>query len=151
MERDSIWTRRLIMGLDAEAYLFYGVLIKDDNFLNEDNDWDWESLYMSKLGFKDPEPDYENEREEYVEWENKKDKIIKELDVSIETHSYGEEPMYVVCIKTSLQTAWLGEPVKIHDLDRCISWNDKLKEFCDIMGIENNSDEMAWWMCSYWG
>ncbi len=136
------------MGMSADAQLFYGVLIKDENFLNEDNDWDWEKLYMSKLGFK--EPDYYSEREKYEEWSDKKRKIIEELDVSIETHSYGEEPMYVVCIKTSLKTAWLGDPIRIFSLAFDYSWAEKIKKFCDIMELEINN-ECGWWMCSCWG
>ncbi len=137
------------MSTSTDAYLFYGVMLDEDtDFLNEENDWDWERLYMIKLGIK--EPDYTNDNKNYVIWRDKKNKIIKELGIDVVSHCSGDYPMYAVIIKETYKTAWRGSPVQIHSLDYSVHWAKKINKFCEFMGIEINS-KIGWWLCSYWG
>jgi hypothetical protein len=132
------------MGVSYDAELFYGILLKE----NTSFDHGWESMYMEKLGFK--EPDYETEKKLYDKWYDKKRKIIKELGVSIITHCCSEEPMCAVMIEKSNKSASLGYPEQIHNLDKEIFWDEKIEDFCKFMELETDS-KIGWWMCSYVG
>ena len=123
--------------MDVYSYLCYGFPIYGENFENElpwvdDSDDDYNSpeefsdYYLKKLGYP-----------KNMDWKKQKP-IIEKSKVEILAMGSCDYSTYYLIINASLQQAdWDADPVNINKLVwNTLFWDDKLKQFCKIVGIE---------------
>lgn len=143
------------MGIDISANVFYGFtydeaidladLVDDVDF--KDNEW--EDYYAFKKGVMKPTAPFEQNRELYTQYWNERRKLTSECPVAIDWHgsAYDEEYFYpYIHIKNTGGHADLGEATELKSLDIKPEWNDQIKEFCSVMGIEYK--EPKWYLVS---
>lgn len=133
------------MSISSDGILFYGFLI------DEDKQEELERLFdYDETGIEEPEEYYAMKvlnkgkvsYEEYSE-------LDKKEPCEIGMHCSYDYPMYYVGIKESELRAWRGYPKKIESFDINKKWNQQIKDFCKIMGIEYQ--EPDWYLASMYG
>ena len=117
------------MGTSTDAILFYGIDLGEDGL---------DSIYESNKDLYDAIQDC-SLPDEMVE-------KLKDNLCEIGYHCSGECPMYYIF--ASKERAWRGYPQEIENLDVDLIWNDQLKEFCEVIGIEYQKPK--WYLASYW-
>ncbi|KKN98816.1 hypothetical protein LCGC14_0140570 [marine sediment metagenome] len=136
-EEEEHWKN---IGRDEEDLDYYNPF--DDNDDDEPDDEDWEEIYATKKGLHYPsEP-----RNEY--WDAKR-KLVKESGCEIGTHCSFDYGMPYIAITESEIRAYQGCPEKIETLEVKSDWEQKLREFCGVMGIKWS--EPRWWIVSLYG
>lgn len=155
------------MGQSTDALLFWGLCSDEEecHWRNigrdpdeagyyrpdeEDEDYfDWEPIYASKMGLDEPPDSYEDHKDEYRTYREKRESLIEEAGCSIRMHCHDEFSMPLVAVSDSLTCANRGYPKEIKSMEVGEDWEAKLKKFCEIMGIK--WAEPKWWLASYWG
>lgn len=162
------------MGISIDAILCYGFRIKDAEGYEEGVTIDWLRQergeedeggqmdfddFLAKLsGLKEPDggfdegryatdPEYKKSWSDY--WA-KKNKLEDEVGVELVWHCSGDQPMYVLAVKASVQTAWWGEPIELgQSIAAREEWREKLRVFCERAKIQ--FEEPQFILCSYKG
>jgi hypothetical protein len=158
-----------IMGVSTDAYLFWGFsgddytcwanigLSYDDPAYAPEGDEadaldDWEEIYAERKGVLLPTMPFSKEPEVekvYHAFWDAKHRLIKECGCKIDYHCHSNYGIPFVAISDSITCACRGEPKEIILLEIKPEWEMKLREFCDVMGIQ--WQEPKWWLASYWG
>jgi len=152
------------MGTSTNAYLFFGILIDEYDESFEELKNDWEEKYAAKVGLVDdsglwnddgeyaiPEGiERKNAEENWKVFLKRKQDLIEELGITIDSHCHREYPEYFVCISDSFISATRGNPevIKFDELKKTEDIN-KLKDFCELMGLKYK--EPKWYLASFWG
>ncbi len=116
------------MSTSTDAYLVYGIPLKDDSFYIDTEIEDRESpSYIASMG-----------------------KSVN--DISILVHCSDKCPQYIVHLTEAKYTANRGY---IQDIDPSKlvipeGGDDKLRDFCRVHELETEGDP-GWLLCSYWG
>ncbi len=129
--------------MDVYSYLCYGFPIDGEGYdtplpwvideEDEDNyPAEFSDYYLKKLGYSPKNMD----------WKELKP-IIEKSKVEILAMGSCDYSTYYLIITDSLQqTEWDGAPVSINKLIwNTLLWNDKLKQFCKVVGIEYKKPE----------
>jgi hypothetical protein len=147
------------MGQSTDAYLFFGFDFHDGESSDDDlwydaadillNDWDEE--YAVRRGTPRPTMAYEENKDAHRAFWDAKNKLVEESGCTINTHCSGEYPVFFVCITESYLRASRGYPTEVPEGHTVPAegWVDKLKAFCEVMGITWR--EPKWYLASYWG
>lgn len=144
------------MGTSTDAILFWGIAYKEDELLEDDVDlYDrWEERYCATQGLPDPGEISDEEyakpgvRERHLEYLSKKEALLRELAVELDTHCSAEYPIPFVAIKEATVVTKRGYISEIGSLDVDPSWEPKLRAFCEVMGLpwkEPGWRQVAWW------
>lgn len=157
------------MGTSTNAILFYGYVFDDEGSrpYEDDNDEDWESRYARLSGLVGPEepyPDgvrnsktheyeYTPEEQKIVDkhtafWDKQR-KLVEKCGVVVDTHCSCDCPMPFVAVTKSKIVSHRGEWSEIKSLDVGEDWNQKLKDFCQLMGIKTKG-KPKWYLVSDW-
>ena len=112
------------MGVNTDAILLWGF------DLGEDFDW----------------PDDEDAFKTY--WQAKDD-AIKTTGCELVWHCSTSCPMWAVAVTDSVLTAIRGCPEEVTSLDVGPGWEERLRAFCELLGIEWKRP--GWLLVSYWG
>ena len=156
------------MGMDVEGILFYGFEVGDSDWDSPwatalGDDFDWEKLYLQKMGFV-PKNDLFTPEGEYRYQEGTPEYIaaykVWKADLAVETsildacpvtvfyHCSSDCPVWCVAIKEKYHQSSWGEAKKIVDLNVRPDSNNQLKKFCDLMGLEYADPN--WYLVSYY-
>lgn len=141
------------MGTSTDGMFFYGFLIPE-NHPYEFGPYEWEDYLDAKMGW-DLLP--------YMEKHEKREALLKELDVQIHIHCSGSYPMMYVAVESARKSNRRGYAEKVDFLvpdetdegftKRTLleSHKAKIKKFCEVMKIkEPTPEELGWWVASYW-
>lgn len=137
----------------------------------KNDDEEWEERYARLRGVTAPAVAYPNRRgkdgysmpkdEEYTpaelaaknehraHWDAKRS-LVEASGVEIDTHCSGECPMPFVSIRASKTVSYRGSMSEITSLAVDPSWDVKLREFCELMGIKTDGMKATWWLVSDW-
>jgi len=141
------------MGIDISAQIFYGFtydeyidladLVNDTDF----KDQEWEVYYALKKGVAKPTEPFEQNKEAYSKYWDEKRKLTSASPVAIGFHgsAYDDEYMFpYIHVKDSVSEADLGEAKELNNFETKPEWNDQIKDFCSVMGIEYK--EPKWYL-----
>ena len=121
------------MGMDLNGILFYGFPLEEDAFDGED----WEDLYTTKRGLRQPaSKDYQS-----IEWHTywaQKRELLKALKVTIQRCGYNAEVKFVQFDDLSVRSEdWSVTPVDLDFTDLEVEdARNSIRDFCEVMGIE---------------
>ena len=146
----------------------------DEDESEESEDDDWEARYARAKGCLPPETpyperqvtptranNYDSTPKDYsaaekaiikqhtTYWEEKR-KIVEKSPCLVDRHCSASCPMAYVAVKASVTTCNRGFPKEITSLDVAPTWNAKLAEFCETLGIKTKGMKAAWWLVSDW-
>jgi hypothetical protein len=113
--------------------------------------WDAETRCPWNVG-----KDYDEQDDEDEDWEERYARVgggkdaLKKLTVEVDTHCSGECPMPLVAVKASKTRAWRGNPMEVTSLEVKPEWEQELRAFCDLMGIDVKDQTPKWWLVSDW-
>jgi len=150
------------MGQSTDGLLFYGLHIGDEgetgneelDELIQEEGWDvWEKIYLEKtINLKEPEGEYESNKEAYSKYWDDCREALKQVDLEITAHCHCDAPMYFVHIKSVYKEASRGYPKKIDPSKMTVNpeWVQQLKAFCKVLNIPFDKKEVGWWLASMW-
>lgn len=142
------------MGMSSTAILFWGLCgdeeeghwsniglnYEDTDYIklpeDEDGDEEWENVYVSRKGHPN------------AEWDTKKE-LIEKSGCTICTHCSFDYGMPYVAIEKSEVRNYQGNLTEIKTLEVQPDWEQKLRKFCEVMGIKWS--EPKWWLVSLYG
>jgi len=140
------------MSISTDANLYYGIQLgtgEDITFPWKKEDLDWKEYYAMQMGLPPIEAPYTDEtRNEYRQYWEKKNKLVETSKCSIGTHCSCDYPMYYVTINKSELRAPRGYPVVVGNIKIEEDWDNALKQFCELMGLEY--EQPQWWLSSMW-
>lgn len=153
------------MGVSTDAILFWGYCLDgdgvypwnaeaDDDGDEADADLDPEERYALAVGVKPPIAEW-NDKDEKIKadyhrfWDEKR-KAAAKSRCTVGYHCSDECSMYYVAIKKSETKAHRGYPKNIKSLEVGDDWEQKLRAYCEVMGIKTRQ-KPKWWLVSYWG
>lgn len=142
------------MGVSTDGILFYGIELGDFGGIklvseeHEDwlsNHWDWETYYAARKGV------VIERNEGYGDFYDRKKLLLEESGCSIGHHCSGDDSMLYVSVKEF--SASRGDPVTLtaENLIPPSDAEEKLRAFCDVMGIVFDPTDIGWHLASYWG
>lgn len=75
------------------------------------------------------------------------------IPVMIETHCSGDSPMYILTVPGINKSAGRGYPesIEAEDLRVDVIHIETILQFCITHGIDADTENLRWWLCSYWG
>lgn len=153
------------MGVSTDGIIFFGFnSVTDDEYAEECHPVseevfeshgiegeDWEELLAVKSGAKHPGPWIDDEEPKgWSEFRDKVSKIVKDMGCEIDYHCSGDYPLYYVAVTGVGARAYRGETtvLKPEDFIAKQEWTEKLKKFCELLGIKYREPE--WHLCSCW-
>lgn len=155
------------MGQSTDAILFWGYCWDEemekpwDPQGEDESEEDWEERYARLAGEPEPKAEYPSDgdtsanaeaiRNAYSKhWETKR-KLVKAAGISIYSHCSGTCPMPYIAVEESRLCASRGTPEKVGDLSVGADWEQRLREFCHLMGITPPPRQKPrWWLVSDW-
>lgn len=139
------------MGVSTNAILAYGFDLGEDCPWPYNDDDEQEDWIGGLLGLKEPQEEFDKDNEEvmkkYNEYWDARRNALDELGVYIDIHCSCDCPMYAVIVTESEHHAHRGYPKKV-DLMWWAGWDDKLRKFCKLTGIEYQKP--SWMLYSLW-
>lgn len=167
------------MGQSTDAILFFGFVWDEETRYpwnigresddEENDDDDWEARYARLKGLPEPPPipdkgidprtgqfikNYTPEEQAIVDrrsayWDEKR-ALIDKVNVEVDTHCCGDCPMPFVAHKASKTRAWRGNPMEVTSLEIKPEWEQELRAFCELMGINVKDQQPKWRLVSDW-
>lgn len=141
------------MGQSTNAYLAFGIDLGEDvewpNALSDGEDYpDLDAYIAKKAGLVEPT----NTRYQDPEWHAyflAKEAAAKAFPLELESHCSGDYPMWVLCLRNTLQMASRGETVAVKMREIHPDEIALMKAFCEEHGLAWS--EPDWLIFSYWG
>ncbi len=99
---------------------------------------------------KDLTPEERAIRDKYDAYRTAKWELSKKEVCEVSTHCSGECPMPFVCIKATKIVCSRGDSQEVTSLTIGPDWNEQLRVFCELMGIEIGDMKPGWYMVSDW-
>jgi len=162
------------MGISTNAYLYFGFDFLDKSYgYDEDNEGQvfteedlghWEEMYAAHFGIKDDSNLYTEDGRDYAvpegpererrnklgrDYREKMRQVVTASGCNIGSHCSGECPIYFVYTRKFRSYRGDSKVINASDLQVTEADVQKLKEFCEILGIKWK--EPAWRLASYWG
>lgn len=167
------------MGVSTDAILCYGFRIKNaDNeegdisiekwlYGEHHNDEEGEinvssagfDCFLAKLtGLNKPDNSFDKKRCEvdldyekaWSDYWEKKNRLEKEVGVTLVYHCSDEYAMYILAATASVQTANRGRPIELgQSIAAQEEWRQKIRAFCERINVP--FEEPQFILCSYWG
>ncbi len=148
------------MGHDVDGILFYGIFLDEDPpHPWDDEGIDWEEYYARQKGlaapkFKGEYTDREAYRaygqQELTPYLEKKRALLKEAGCIMGWHGETDNLGAYVAVTACHHEG--GKPVKeIESLDVPQDADDKLKAFCEVMGLKRKFTWPKWWLTGSYG
>ena len=141
------------MSISSDGILFYGIMLNWEDGEEpwaDDEDGDHEEWLANKLGISDREPKHEvytsDDWKSY--WKYKREQFAL-LGVEFVLHCSYDYSMWGIAVSESLSNASRGEPKEIKSTDIKPEWANRLKSFCESVGI--GYEEPKWWLTSLMG
>lgn len=138
------------MGVSTDGILFYGFDLGEpgQSMADPDAEWesyDWEDYYLEKKGV------VREENEDSDSWFARKDLVLETCGCSLGHHCCDEYIMLFVAARDFSASRGYPAPIAKSDLILPSDVDEKLKDFCEVMGIEFKQDQVGWYLASYWG
>ena len=126
------------MNDSTDAIIFWGIPLGRSKPECMTREFDWEENY------------YKAVTGHYSQDYMAKIDVVEKSDCRIHIHGCDNDPMYYVCVESSVLVACRGEEIEINtDHFTVVGWERRLKAFCDALGIA--WQEPKWFLVSYWG
>lgn len=141
---------------------------EDEDEGDEDEDEDPEVRYAKAKGLVEPTGQYPETVDKHykrrtdftpaeqavideysVYWDRQRE-LTKASGCEVGTHCSSECPMPYVAVKESVLKSWRGYMTEINSLGVGWDWDDKLRDYCEVMGIDVSEKRPAWWLVSDW-
>jgi hypothetical protein len=152
--------------MDASAKLYYGFTISDDEWYELQQKWyggdcvdeEWEDALAARLGLLAPASDYDTatpeEKEAYSRYWSLKWRLHEFVGVDLDYNgSYDSDNGRILAIQESVVCASWDRPRKIDAkvIETSSLWDERLKTFCDLMGIGIPKGGAGWYLSAFYG
>jgi len=140
------------MGISSDGILFYGIMFdwEDGNEPWADDEGGDEAWVCDKLGISDKEPKHDDYKSQDWKdyWEYKRERLA-DIGIEFVLHCAYDYAMWGLAISPTILRAYRGYPKEIDSIDIAEEWNEKLRAFCELVGVPYS--EPKWWLCSVYG
>jgi hypothetical protein len=144
------------MGVNTDAILFFGIDLGEDEMQDWPwnntgrEDYEWWDYVAEKLGIVGPDVSYDGHEKAYREYWDRRHAAVEQLGCEIGIHCSESYPCTYVALTGKKKKANRGYPNTVDKsfLDVTEDDVDKLKKFCELVGIP--WQEPSWLLASYW-
>lgn len=141
------------MGQSTDGMLWYGFAFTEEDappWAKFDDEYD-----RIDDGVQDDDADQRLDRllgNAGKSWEERK-AAREVIGCEVVMHCSGECTMYGVAVSASYKNASRGYPTQVAEVILAAhpDWNEKLRTYCELMGIDPVDQEPGWWLASWWG
>lgn len=144
------------MKILSRAFIFYGILVPESQVmpwdLEEDIDYSWQECIAVRKGLNPPNIKLKGNEDKFKDYWDKRNKLIHDLGVTVEIYGNSREFNYCFAVKDSLIWASRGFATYLNieeDFKIEKTWNKKINDFCEILGIKLEDIKPSWHLCTY--
>jgi hypothetical protein len=143
-----------MMGVSTDGILFYGFDLGEPGetktSTDEADEWirnhcSWAKHYAARKGVT------QKEDESYGDFYDRRKVVLEESGCFIDHHCSGDYVMLYVAVKSFSASRGYAAPITAEDLTPLPDAEEKLRAFCEVMGIVFDPADIGWYLASYWG